>query len=330
MSHSVSRHAENWRPVRVLAVAGLALLAYEAWTLIGWLAAGPFQITRYRNPGSTAWTGARILEVAIVAGTVAIAAYVIRDCRRRRALTFDAMLIVGLTTAAFWDPIYNWLTPAWLYSSDWLNVNDWLAHAPLAVNRDAGRMPWPIVPVLVGYSFWGLGFAALVNAAMVRARRRRPSISRGALVAIAFVASGAITSASFAVFDVLHLMSAPGYRLAVLHDSLIAFFFYSGGLVFGAIACLRFFTDRDGLRWSERGIDTVRPGPRRTATRLLATIAACQLFVIVGWGLLTVPASLLSSPYPRLPAHLINGLCNAPGVTGSTYGPCPGSSGFHL
>lgn len=317
------------KPARVLALLAVPLFAYQAWTLAGWLADGPHQITEFRDRDSTSWYAARVAEVLILAGTLVIAGIVVRDCLRKRRLTFDAMLIIGLTTAAFWDPIYNWITPAWLYSSNWLNLNDWFAHAPLALNPDHGRMPWPIFPVLVGYSFWGLAFAALDNAVMRRVRRRRPGIGPAGLVAVAFASAGTTTVVAFGVFKLLDLMHAPGFRATFLADNEFAFFFWSGGIVFGAIACLRFFLDENGLALPERGTEGMSPS-RRTVVSLLATIATCQLVVIAGWGLLSVPATLYSAPYPETPAHLINGLCDAPGITGTEYGPCPGGDGFRV
>lgn len=316
-------------PGPYLAALALPLVAYQLWTIVGWLADGPTQLTEHRDTGSTSYIAAKAIELAIVLSTVAIAAFVARDCRRRGRLTFDAMLIVGIASAAFWDPIYNWITPAWLYSSNWINLNDWFDHAPLVLNPDAGEMPWPIAPVLVGYAFWGLCFAMVDNAVMRRVRARWPRIPNPALAAVAFASSGAVTAIAFSVFRAFDLMDAPGYRLAAVGDSLIVFFFYSGGLVFGAFACLRYFRDRDGLALPERGLAHLPPR-RRTAAALLATIATCQIVVVVGWGLLTVPWSLYSSPYPETPAHLVNGLCDAPGVTGTDYGPCPGSDGFRV
>jgi hypothetical protein len=309
-------------PVRGLAVCAVPLLAYELWTLVGWLGDGPFEVTAYRAHNSTSWYAARVVEAVVVASVGGFLWKAVRDRRRLGRLSTDALLIIGMFTAAFWDPIYNWLAPAWFYTSNFLNVNDWLAHAPLIVNPDAGRMPWPVILVCVGYPLWGVGFAAIVSEAMGRLRAHRPTISRAVLVGLAFALGGAVTALGFGVFQALGLMTAPGYRLGFLGNSELAFFFYSGGLVFGGLACLRFFKDADGRTLLER--------ERSGSTRVLAAIAACQIVVVVGWGLLTVPFSLDPSPYPRLARDLVNGLCNAPGVHRTDYGPCPGSPGFRL
>jgi hypothetical protein len=147
----------------LLAVAALPLLGYEAWTIAGWLADGPSQITAYRDHGSTSWYAARVVEVIVVASVGFWLIRIVRERRRTGRLGTDGLLITGMFSAAFWDPIYNWLHPAWLYSSNFLNVNDWFGHAPFVPNPDAGRLPWPVVIVLVGYPLWGVGFAAIIT-----------------------------------------------------------------------------------------------------------------------------------------------------------------------
>jgi hypothetical protein len=291
-------------------------------TLVGWFSDGPFQVTAYRDHSSTSWYAARVVEVVVGASVGGFVLKAVRDRRRLGRLNTDALLIIGMFTAAFWDPIYNWLAPAWFYTSNFLNVNDGFAHAPLIVNPDAGRMPWPVILGCVGYPLWGVGFAAVISVAMGRVQAHRPRISKAGLVAVAFAFGGAVTAISFGVFQALGLMTAPGYRLSFLGNSELVFFFYSGGLVFVGLACLRFFKDAGGRSLIERG----RSGP----TRVLAAIAACQIIVVMGWGLLTVPFSLAPSPYPKLARDLVNGLCNAPGVHQTDYGPCPGSPGFRL
>jgi hypothetical protein len=144
-------------------------------------------------------------------------------------------------------------------------------------------------------------------------------------MAVAFVTAGLITASAFTAFAALGLMDAPGYRVAFLGNSQPLFFAYSGGLVFGGLACLRWFRDRHGRALFEQGPDPALAP--HAGTKILAAIATCQIIVIVGWGVLTVPFSLLSSPYPRTAPDLVNGLCNTPGVAGTSYGPCPGSPG---
>jgi hypothetical protein len=313
-SHAKTR---TLRPAVCLAACGVALLAYQLWTVAGWLADGPHQITADRSHGDLAWYAARAVELVVVASVAGFVVKAVRDYRREGRLGVDALLIIGMFSAGFWDPIYNWLTPAWMYSSNFLNVNDWLAHAPGVVNPDMGHQPWPVVIVLIGYPLWGVGFAMVVNVVMRAARARGIApVPAGLVTAIA------ITVTSFSVFKALDLMSAPGFRFEFLRNSDVLVAGLSGGVVFWALACVRFFTV-DGRAFFERGSSN-------SFTSILAAMATCQMIVIVGWGLLTVPFTPHSSPYPRLPAHLVNRLCDAPGIQGTSYGACPGAPGFDL
>jgi cation transport ATPase len=287
-------------PMRVLAACAIPLLAYQLWTIAAWLGDHPHQITQYRTHGSTSWYSARVVEVLVVTVAVAFLAKAVRDSSRERRPSVDALLMIGMASAAFWDPIYNWIGPAWVYSDNFLNVNDWLGHAPLVPNPVAGRTPWPIIVVLVGYPVWGVGFAAITNAAMRAVRRRRLGLHPAVLGVVAFVVSVAITALAYGLFEAVGLMAAPGYRLALFGDDQIPVMALSGGVVFAAIACMRF-------AWKLRR--------RSVALDVLCAIAACQLAVIVGWGTLTVPASLYASPYPHLAPDLRNGLCVTPHVS---------------
>src|ERR1700722_1271763 len=125
---AVPRSRRPWGPAQYLALTAMPLLAYQAWTLVAWLAAGPHQITAYRSYGSFGWYAARAIELARALAVVAILARLVRQCRTQRRLTFDAMLFIGLLLTVFWDTIVNFVEPLWFYSSNWLNLNDWYGH----------------------------------------------------------------------------------------------------------------------------------------------------------------------------------------------------------
>src|SRR5436309_8114062 len=74
-------------PARCLAIFGALIAVYEAITWARWLAAGPTQITQYRDHGAAAWTLARIYEplVTIVGSGLLVRA--VRQCRASGRLT---------------------------------------------------------------------------------------------------------------------------------------------------------------------------------------------------------------------------------------------------
>lgn len=308
--------------LRILAVVACAFLAYEAWTLIGWIAEGPREVTTGRIVGSGTWVTAKVVEAIVLLSVAGFVVHAVRERRRLGRLGTDGLLIVGMVSAAFWDPIYNWLTPAWLYSSNLVNVADWFSHAPGVVNAAAGETPWPIVIVLIGYPLWGVGFAILIAQGLSLIDARRGPASAVACGLWAWALGALITGVAYATFRALGLMTAPGYRVTFLGDDELLLLSLSGGFVFGALGLTRHLRDATGRTLVEQS-----DSPR---VRLLGAIGLCQVVVVLGWGLLTVPFSLYAAPYPDVPDHLLTRVCDVGDVTGTAYGPCPGSPGFSL
>src|SRR5579862_8698058 len=79
----------GWGPAQWLALLALPLIVYEAWTLIGWLAAGPHEVTAYRQTGSASYIWAWVIQIFFILGVSTLVMLLVRDCRRQRRLTFD-------------------------------------------------------------------------------------------------------------------------------------------------------------------------------------------------------------------------------------------------
>ncbi|MUL65865.1 hypothetical protein BOO86_15425 [Mycobacterium sp. CBMA 234] len=320
-----TRPAAKLTFARVLAVFGVALVAYEAVTWARWLAGGPHQITAYRDTAAASWTAARGYEVLIAGVSVWLLVRVIRECRRQRRLTVDAQLLIAGVTALFWDPFGNFFQPAFFYSSNWLNLNTWTGYAPLVVNPDASLMPQPVFIMLV-YPFGLLAFAMMSNAVMRAVQRRFPDWSNGRVLAAgalaAFVGGVALEAPMF----LLHLWSLPGApRGLSLFDNAhryAAVEYLTTGMVFAGWAAVRYFRDDRGRAFTERGVGQ--------AGSVFAMIAWCCSLLLV----LQVVVSLFAfkaAAYPdEFPRHLVNGLCDVGATTGTHYGPCPGSPGFRM
>src|SRR5919197_5326954 len=136
-------------PARALAALGAVVVIYELITWTRWLAAGPQQITEFRNTHTTAWTVTWIYQVLIIPVALGLLIKIVRECRSLSRLTFDAQLIIAGVAAMFFDPFVNFVAPAFFYSSNWLNLNAWTGFAPLVINPDASRQPEPIFIMLV-------------------------------------------------------------------------------------------------------------------------------------------------------------------------------------
>jgi hypothetical protein len=306
----------------LLAGFGVLVFAYQAIAWVGYLGDGP-RISVNLHHRDFEWWSARVVESIVVFSVVGWAIYVVRERRRTGRLGADGLLMLGMLAASFWDPIYNWLVPAWQYSTNLVTLNDWLAHAPGIVNPDAGTMQWSVVMVLVGYPLWGVGFGAVIDISMRNITTRFPDAPKMAVAGVGFVVAAALTAVAFSVFKALGLMCAPGFDVGMPGHEIIPMAL-SGGVVFWGIGLVRNYRDDAGR--------TIVEWPSSGAVRFLAAAGLCQLIVVIGWGFLTVPLSLHSVPYPSgIPGHLIQQYCDPPGTRAdSAYGPCPGSPGFKM
>jgi uncharacterized protein DUF5135 len=314
-----------WTFAKAMALFGAAIVLYELITWSRWLAAGPQQITEYRDTEATSWVAARFYEALILIVAVVLLVKVVRECRQRGKLTVDAQLLIGGAAALFFDPLGNFVQPAFFYSSNWLNLNSWTGFAPGVVNPDASRMPQPVFIMLV-YPFGLLAFAMITNAVMRAVQARKPDWSGGRVLAagsfVAFLCGLALEAPMF----LLHLWSLPGApRELSLFDNdhrYAAVEFLTTGMVFAGWAAVRYFRDDEGRAFTERGAGT--------GGSVLAIIGWCASLLIV-LQLIVSLFAFQADPYPKgFPRHLTNGMCDVGATTHTRYGPCPGSPEFRM
>jgi hypothetical protein len=320
----------------LLAAVGALVVGYALWTWGAWLLDGPKQITASRDTNSISWTVARVYEGLIAVAVVWLSVRIVRQCIHERKLVFDGVMVIAGFFTLFWDPMVNWMQPNFMYSSNWLNLNTWVAQAPFVVNPTAGLMPQPVFIMLI-YPFGLLAFAMIINHGMGVVRRRFPRISNVGLVAFAYAYGWSIAFILEAPAFLTNLWGLPGAPAALSFfgdDQRFAWPEYlTTAIVFTTFASVRYFRNDKGQTIGERGLEGLSAG-MRTIVSTLATIA---MFAMSMWGLLLIqiPGGMNSSPYPDgYPAHQINGLCDIPGNPNWTepteYGPCPGSPGFRM
>ena len=330
----------RWSWAHYLALIGVPILFWNAWTVIAWLADGPRQVTEFREADSWNFAFVKVLEVSMVIVSVAMLIYVVRGClRQRRFFTFDVKFcLAGMTI--FWSDLgANVFIPTFVISSNFFNFNGPCGHMPLVVNPDCGRAPDPIPFLMLMCSFGLLALAIAFEKGVRWARARWPSLSnRQLLLLIVLTALVFDLVLEAGLFVPLHVWTypAPGWMsIPTLGDGSTRFPFIQaiiGALFFGLLAALRVFRDDQGRTLVDRGLGGHSPR-RATAISLLATYAVFQL---LAWGVGNVPL-MMYGPYEpvdaweRMPRYLVNDVCDAPrGVEGTRYGPCPGSPGWRI
>jgi hypothetical protein len=330
----------RWSWTHSLALVAVPILAAEVYTLSRWLAAGPHQITRYRNEHSVTWYAAHTLEALTAVAALVVLAIVVRDCRRqRRFLTFDVMFCIAGATMFWADSACNFFQPTFLVSSDFVNLNNPCGYMPLVVNPDCGGAPDPTLWLWLVETFGILGAAMVVGRQLQRISARRGGLSTFRLVGYALFAGiildlllePAMIALGLWTYPAPSFMSIPLGR--DLRYPLIETF--CGGLWFGSLIAIRAVRDDRGRALVERGVDHL-PRRRRKAMSMLALYGFFQLSI---WCVASIPIWFYGPYEPawhkNIPADIVNGICNVPGSTkpgtsGSPYGLCPGSPGYRI
>jgi hypothetical protein len=309
-------------------------LVWQSWALISWLAAGPHGITTHSDSSSPTWYAARLFEVIAIAIAVTVGWWVIRGCIRAGEVTLEALFCLAAGTTWIGDAGFNFYQPLWLTSSNWTNTNQICGNIPFVVNPDCGAVPDPTLFFVLFMTFAVLGAAEVMRRVIDRVQARWPRLSRAQLF-LMLVAGGAILDLAFEIPAValqLWTYSAPlavsiplGQRGALRYPipELIAV------AVWMAIAfSVYIFRDSEGRTVLERGLDHL--GRLR---KVVVFMAVFGMFQIITWTIGIMPVAVLGpyiNEWPRLPAHLMNQVCDTDGVSGTTYGPCPGTPGYRM
>lgn len=333
---AAAARGRRWSWPHYLALAALPILFLEGWTVISWLADGPHQITQYRTGGhGKEFWGARGFEAFAIVLSLWVLKKLIEDCReRKRFFTFDVIFCMACATLFWANGGNNFFQPMFSISSEFVNLNDTCGHNPLIVNPDCGRFANPMIFLGLFEVFGLLGCAMLLGGVARRCKDRWPSLTTPMLFGIVSLGGCVLVLGEPAVLLPLNLWTFPGTKLSFsiggegfrypFAPEMLVF-----GLWIGTISCVRIFKDDQGRTLVERGLD--HHGPRvRTAITLLAMYGVVQLAT---WGQSTAPMWVLGfnqNQWPALPSHVQNGLCDSPGVTGTRYGPCPGTPGYRM
>ena len=324
---------QRWSCPQYLALLGVPVLAWEAWTVVAWLSDHPHVIRQFRDTNSTSWYGAHALEAVSVAVAIAVAIYVIRGCIRARRLTFDAMFCIAGLSMVWGDLGLNFFQPTFLYSSNFVNLNGMIGHMPLVVNPDGGRFADPILFSGTIEAFGLLGLAVVMDRPIHWARNRWPGISAAKLLGLILLA-GLIVDIPLELIAIrlgLWTYTAPSWMSLPLGGGLrySASELVAGPCFFALPIAIRAFKDDSGRTFVERGVQHLPPR-RQKAVALLALYFTFQFIMWIPNNVPDIAYGPYESQWPKLPRHLVANVCDAPGIHGTRYGPCPGSPGYRM
>jgi Spirocyclase AveC-like len=309
-----TRPESTVKPVRIWAIAGGAILAFQLYVWIRWITgpyfkrvpAGPSDPPTLMKVVLLTWTAVIVLGLP-----VGIYYFIVRPWRRERRITLDGILLVACGLLFFQDPLLNYFNTWSTYNSWMFNRGSWVQHIPGWVSYgEPGRMmAEPLLMNAPGYSYGVLLCTILGCWVMRRAKARWPKISNVGLIGVLVVWTFFFDLVMEGLF--LMPMGLYIYPGAIKSLSINAGTYYQWpvyeGLMWGGVqaglCALRYFTDDRGRTFVERGLERVQGGfAKQQLTRFLAVFAACSMFFFVFYN---IPAQWFAMHQDPWPADIV-------------------------
>jgi hypothetical protein len=293
-------------------VLGLLLLAVELWVQGRWALGGgarpvhsaPYSISAARKVVLWAW------QALVITGCVSCAAYLIRQCRRQRKLTFEAALFASFILMDWVAPVVQFAGPVMVVNKYAINVSDWGGYIPGWHGLDAAVSPIGIFSsdlLALGLAlpwFWASRWI------LDRACGRRRSWRLGTLIAVALV-SNVVMDAAFE--SVWILTGSWAYGSADPGPALFGGHWYHVPVIefilMGAYLAILVVMDR---RARDRGTEPVLlngidrlPVRLRPLARFLA-VSGLATLMLLAWAVILAAALSGASHHlnPDLPGYL--------------------------
>ncbi|WP_405137915.1 spirocyclase AveC family protein [Nocardia sp. NBC_01388] len=298
------------KPVRIWAIIGGAILAFQLYVWIRWMIGPNFERvpTGPSDPPILMKTILIVWTTVILIGLpVGIYFFIIRPWRRERRITTDGMLLVACGLLFFQDPLLNYFNTWSTYNTWMFNRGSWVLDVPgwRSFGAPGHMMAEPILMNAPGYSYGILLCTILGCWIMRKAKAKWPNISNAGLIGILLVWTFFFDFIIEGLFLMpMGLFTYPG---AIRSLSLNAGTYYQWplyeGVMWGGVQAglcsLRYFTDDRGRTFVERGLDRIQGGfVRQQFTRFLAIFAACSIFFFVCYNIPAQWFAMHTDPWP--------------------------------
>ena len=278
------------KPITYWAWLGAAFAALNVWIYVRWLMAGDLWSTPtgIDDVPLKSIIAARTTEVLSVTLAIAAVIVVVRQCRRERRLTFDAIFLIAWMLASWQDPLVNYLRPQFFYNAEFVNVGSWAPYIPGWASPLAGNFAHDILfTAPTGYA-WFVLVVMLGCKGMRAVKKRWPGTNQVGLFLTAFVvAAGIDFIVEYIAVRFLELWAYPGavHALSFGGGGTGQFPIYSmviWGLLWATQMMLRYNLDDHGLSSVERGAGELRMRKGRVnAMRILAVTGIVNLGFLV-------------------------------------------------
>ncbi|HEY1652661.1 MAG TPA: spirocyclase AveC family protein [Acidimicrobiales bacterium] len=293
-----------------------------------WLIDGPHLVTEFRDRDSANWYWARLYETVMVSVSVCVIVYLVKGCRRAgQIFTFDVMFCSAMSTIFWLDMTPNFFQPVLLESSNLIVFQSPCGHIPGVFNSDCGRPP-DAVFFWLSEAFGAIALAILLRAGLRRVRRRWPEISIQKQAGLVFLGAFLIDVAWEVPAVSLGLWTYQGGPSLHLGAYRLALSEVFGAIMYiGLVSVVWIFRDDKGRSLVERGLEHHTPRARKGIT-FFALYGFVQLAAVIPVAPPFWFTGMYQGTWQKMPPYIVNDGCNAPGITGTRYGICPGDPGY--
>lgn len=277
--------------IKAWAVVGAVFLAFQAYVYVRWISGpyfkrvptGPSHVPGYMHVFTDVW-----IPGGIVAMLGVLYWFVVRPWRRDGEPSTDGLLCLAWLTVLWQDPLVDYVSRQFTWSSVVPNMGSWVADVPgwiSPVHPGATVVePLPFNGPLYVYALFTQGL--LCCWVMRRFHRRFPNVGTLGLMGIGWLFTAVfdlVMEVSWSVMgfyayggSIKSLSVFPGHYFQwPLYE---AFFW---GMSWSAWASLRYFKNDKGETLVERGITEMNVSKRkRTVYRFLAIVAAGNIFYL--------------------------------------------------
>lgn len=319
---------ESTTPKRTLPISwwaglGFGFLAFAAYLIISWIAAGdPHRVPAGPTPLPTYMkVSLTIQQWGVFFGMFALIWFkAIRPKLRTGTVPFDGLMVISFALMWWSDPLYNYFTPGFNYNAYFINLGSWVGHIPGWMSPNPTQIPQPLIWLPGVYTCAFFLMVVIVNWIFRTLRRRWPSISPVSMWLIAFVPMMVVGTLWEAAFMV---MGSHAYASAIRGFSLnpgkyYEFPVYQGitaSLLYTTWGAMRYFRDDRGLSFAERGVDQLNvPSRAKGWVRFFAVSGAITGIFFVFYHIPNAMIALRGDAWPddvQKRSYFVTKMCGA-------------------
>ncbi|TDY27070.1 uncharacterized protein DUF5135 [Paraburkholderia sp. BL6665CI2N2] len=315
MSDFASRSTASWQRIHAWTTLGGLFLCAQLYAFVSWITSGDFRpVPIGLDPIPESVKKITIAyQVVSVAMLVPVLIWFAGGVYKNRKIDAVRLMMIGWLSAYWLDPWLDFLRPMFTYNAYAFNYGCWCRFIPFWQSPHA-RIAEPLLIDAPSYFYTFTGTAVVALSVMHAVRKRWPNAGFAGLTIAGFIPIWLtmglldIAASRFMGFD-----AWPGafQRLSFWGGHYYQFPVYEFLLfpsAFVASAFLLLHVDADGFTPIERGAQNLALSPwRRTAMRILAFIAFCNVLNLTYTTAMGVHALYADSWPTDMPSWLANG-----------------------